>query len=520
MFPRKELKIGGNSYAIFILESGGIDIIKISARKGRSFYCKYGYFEPNEEYRYICGKSDVYFFDQNSANPLKIGALVDIQTFLIKSFRPQLMADEINYLLGRSEIEQDFQEKEKQDQMNAHIKSVAHALGPMAVKYLYEYFDEDIVARHDIKYEASHKERFRIRKSYGIVPFIPQDTIGKRNVAIVVINDTMLDIMIVEPEVDPIKKIRYFEAGRYGKFYIRENRTRYRFKKTNVYIVGVTTDGEEGSEPTKAPEQVQPTTLAVKKPQEIDGEKKKKKQSATDEKLDKIATLLEELARRELEQKNEQPQKKESEKRKGLFRKKEKQEASKKEKKLLKRKKNHKPNDLELYRYTPVTMPVYVGDEQVENGDSVETVPKFVQEPQTIAINAAKFLPHVNYNDPVLVKNAFENIKHQKIAIDLTSRPAVKPTIDPKVIMAIGIVVMMFLIIGLPVLIQFDIINVGGGGGGGGFNIFEGLFGGGGSPPPPPSEPVTPGPSENIDDNRQDTPLGLPIPKLPQIGQP
>lgn len=482
MFPRKELSIGGNSYALFILESGGIDIIKIKARRGRSFYCKYGYYEPNEEYRYICGNSDVYVFDQNSATPIRIGALIDIQRYLVMSNRAQLMGQEINYLLGRSEISDDFEDAEQAQKMRDHVQGLANGIGPTAAKFIYEYFDEDVIARHDIMYEAAHKLRFRVAKSHSIIPFIPQDTLGKRNIAIVVVNDTMLDFVLVDPQVDPHKRIRYFDAGKYGRFYIRENRTRYRFKKTNVFVVAVTTDVPETVLPVQTP--ILPAEPVKEEPAPVAKRGRGKKVK---------------------EEKKPEPE----------------PEVKEEKKKLFNFSKDKPAEVLDPYTYSPVTLPVYAGDEEKKNGEEAVIVPKYEDEAQTIAVNAAKFLPKVHYNDPVLLKNAFENVKHQKIAIDLTSKPLVRQSMDPKVIMAIGMVVMMFVIIGIPILVQFGIIKVDGRSGGG-INLFEGLLGGGGGgqTTPPPQQPTNSTQSENIDDHREEDHPLLPIPQLPQIMPP
>lgn len=85
----------------------------------------------------------------------------------------------------------------------------------------------------------------------------------------------------------------------------------------------------------------------------------------------------------------------------------------------------------------------------------------------TVSLNAGSMLPKKDMINPLWTSDLFRAAREAKIYEDAVSNPVKKLPIDPKLVLVIVVGIMMFLIVGLPVLNQQGLLDLGGAGSGG-----------------------------------------------------
>jgi len=226
MFPVWELKRGGDPVAIFVNMAGQIKLYAIKSIKGRSFAMKDGgTYQLLDDFRYECGKRDVYFYFVGHANPISIETMGKLMSVLRKKKLSALTVKHVkNIAMDENE-------------------DIAKELGVRGLQFIDAYYDIDIFARADMIYEASTKKRFTIDNSRRLIPFKPQKALFWRNVLLVSINDRKLDIVKAElsqgtdDKGNPITKIH----SEYCDLDVIDAHTRYKKGKTNVFVGAVKT---------------------------------------------------------------------------------------------------------------------------------------------------------------------------------------------------------------------------------------------------------------------------------------
>lgn len=302
MFPRAEITKIGGSFALIITESGKPQLYRIAPIQGRAFYIEdLGLFQLNKENRYISieGKSELYFFDQKSINPLKISAMINMRNYIknrkkakedttagqstattttttttkknsddflyddssaitleelalmVPMFSPLLddatVIDAMRRLGIRNDKEFQAQIKPFLEQKiidNAVDKLIAlkRDLKEDGIKFLNRFYEEDDVLYNSLVGKYIEKTSFKIKKSTQVLPWIPQSGMGKRDMAIVIIDDRAFDIVSAVVEYDVEGGTVWINCGKYGRFQFSDTKTRYRYggvNGTNLYIVAV-----------------------------------------------------------------------------------------------------------------------------------------------------------------------------------------------------------------------------------------------------------------------------------------
>ena len=422
MFPFRALKQGG-TFALFATEAGKLDVVKINADRGRLFHCKYGFFQLNKKYRYQLGKSDIYFYDQKGFNPLDVSALVNIRNYLqlkkvdsdnemknapiLTEYEISLITSKFqDYLTSTQGVVRDPNTREVLG-LSADAVTLQNILmGKLEDNtrtFLDDYFEEDEIAQTNMLSRIPIDMKFRIKESRVAHELIPQKrTWGKKNVALVVINNRLLDLVPVDAMQDEetglmIIKDRF---AQYGTFVVEETKTRYRHGKTNIFIVAVKT---------------------IRRPKDVPVEQEKPQEmvatlttpGGTILEPDKPVTTRElveilQLAMETRDNKNNKKKKKED---------KAKKDDGKENKDKDKDEKKGKKKKIEI---DPLT-----GNPK-EGAGSVSFVPIKGDKDQyakTISINATTFLPKVDYVDPLLAETRVKTTQHQKVVTDLLGGP-------------------------------------------------------------------------------------------------
>lgn len=288
MFPAAEITQIGGTFAFVITESGKPEIYRISPIMGRIWSeDKYGIFNLNKTYRYISltGKSEMYFYDQRSCNPLNISSLVKIDAVLDErkkkkegSAAPVSMpaaatADAAVYddnftltfedliqlvdKLARMAEEVKQEEDDPAKPFNSDValakakeilkdkskrQQLKNEFGEKTIRWLNDFYLEDDVAYNALIGRVIKNSKYKPKNSMQIMPWLPQGAMVHRNMAIVIIDDRTFDIVDVSVEDDFANGIQKIDAGEYGIFKFADTKTRYRYggtQGTNIFILAV-----------------------------------------------------------------------------------------------------------------------------------------------------------------------------------------------------------------------------------------------------------------------------------------
>lgn len=249
-------------------------IYSINPINRRLFYIpELGMFQLNESYRYILGRSEIYIYHQLGTNPLWLASINDIASHLEKEKRKNLDMHDlalyvdkirkveegkrlIDALLSNQDGEEaaaamkkKLQEMYEDGSLQYTIERLAEAKKPQnlpfhteTVDWLNAYYGEDVVSRLNLYLTILIQEKFRLKTSLSVPPDIVGRTMKKPSVALVVINNRVI-------EIDPDAKVKMNEdtgeqelhTKHYGIFKIKEARTRYKYGKQAIYFVMVKT---------------------------------------------------------------------------------------------------------------------------------------------------------------------------------------------------------------------------------------------------------------------------------------
>ena len=92
------------------------------------------------------------------------------------------------------------------------------------------------------------EERFKLKTSPGVFGIMPQRTVGKRNIALIVLNNRVIEIdPFIKVELDAKTALWTIRTKKHGVFKVEETKTRYRYGKTNIYVVAVKTTPRQQS---------------------------------------------------------------------------------------------------------------------------------------------------------------------------------------------------------------------------------------------------------------------------------
>lgn len=407
VFPLRELRRGG-TYAIFATEAGKMELVNIKPDKGRLFKCKFGQFQLNKKYRYQLGKSDVYFYDQKGFNPLDISALTNIRDYLRTKRKDEENEMKNTPLLTEYEIAlitnkfQDYLQtspfvRRTEDNMPILTDDAFRLQDLLLDKlddntrmFLEDYFEEDEVAQTNKLARIPQEMRFRDQSSPGLMSIMPQNTMNKRNLALVVINNRILDMVPVTTRQDEKSGKMLVMHEKYGNHVVKETKTRYRHGKTNIFIIGVKTVEKKVIEEAK-----QELVQIAEGTQEVK-EEEQKPLTAED-----VIGILRDF------------------------------EEQKKEKK----KKNGKATGIEngngkgngkFKRFKPSKKdidPITGNPKEGELAVDFEPIKSDKDYAETISINATTFLPKVVYIDPMMGDIRVKVTQNQKTITDLLGGP-------------------------------------------------------------------------------------------------
>lgn len=275
-FPLEAVTRGG-TFAFIVTLSNRIAVVSINPINQRLFFVPdLGMFQMDQSYRYILGRSEVFLYHQLSTNPLSLGAIVELTKYLKNKKLSRLDMHDlaiyvdkirkveqskrlIDGLLntatdeeGTAQIRKYLQEVFDNGSLQYSIEKLADltkpkdkALSDQTTDWLNAYYSEDVVSRHFVMLSMIIQEKpYRMKASHAPnMGFnISLKAAGKRNIALVVINDAM-----IEPDFNATieindEGIQVLKTKHFGDFKIKEAKTRYKYgKKQNVYFVMVRT---------------------------------------------------------------------------------------------------------------------------------------------------------------------------------------------------------------------------------------------------------------------------------------
>lgn len=263
LFPKVEIKRFGGSHAFIFTESGSLIIFKIRADHERAFNTDLGRFQVKKEHRYSLGRGDVYFYDQKSCNPLDVMAVQDLRA-LAKSIRKDtLPPGYVAVLSGRAAFPEYLPTKMEGEGKDAYpvldgekiaalidatvrnddeiIEPEKHKITKNTVNWLANYYHEDVQVHLATIGKLLSSMRFRLKMSRKTIGMFSMSLYRKDHIALVVINNRMLDVVPAKLELDASANQYYVWTKKYGKVEINESKTRYKYGKSNVYIVSVKT---------------------------------------------------------------------------------------------------------------------------------------------------------------------------------------------------------------------------------------------------------------------------------------
>lgn len=268
-FPELEISHGG-TFAFITTVYNQLRIHQVKPIYGRIFFVKdLGVYQLNEEYRYLLGRAEIYWYTQKGINPLSLRAVVDLQKFISDENKQELDINDLAAIVDKiRKVEQkkklieqlEGQYNATSDQIkeyeasgeleNTVNKILANANGKGYEKldkrtkaWLNAYFKEDINARFYLEMAMLADEKFKLPTSPQVRNFMPlQKTMAKKNVALIILNDSRIIVdSSVSVEMDYNKGFFVLKTKEYGDFDIIEAKTRYKYGRQNIFVAMVET---------------------------------------------------------------------------------------------------------------------------------------------------------------------------------------------------------------------------------------------------------------------------------------
>lgn len=281
MFPKVEIKRFGGSYALIFTESGALQIYKIRADHERAFNTDLGRFQTKKENRYVMGRGDVQIYDQKSCNPIDIMALVDIRQFIadrkLETLPPKLTAilsggkAFSEYLPTKPDPENKGYPVLDNEQIQNIINNVVKdkdevivsepstetepkvKLEQATVRFLSNYYNEDVQVHLATLGKMLSSMKWRAKGSMKAFGIFSTDLYRKDHVALVIINNKSLDAVPAKLDLDIQTGKYWIVTKKYGKFEYKDAKTRYRYGKSNIFLVSVKTTPPKHVEKTRKP---------------------------------------------------------------------------------------------------------------------------------------------------------------------------------------------------------------------------------------------------------------------------
>lgn len=275
MFPKVEIKRFGGSYAFIFTESGTLQIYRIRSDHERAFNTDLGRFQVKKEHRYPLGKGDVYFYDQKACNPIDVMALVDIRKFLTDRQLDVMPSQLTAVLSGAKAFPEYLPMKQQQEEYldernqkrtstysvvdNERIHSIIEdtikddkvdivepakgraKLEQKTVQFMGNYYNEDVQVHLAAIGKMLASMKYRAKGSMKAFGIFSMEMNRKDHIALVIINNRLLDAVPAKLELD-IESGKYsLVTKKYGKFRVSDTKTRYKYGKSNIYVVSVRT---------------------------------------------------------------------------------------------------------------------------------------------------------------------------------------------------------------------------------------------------------------------------------------
>jgi len=290
-FPLAELTYSG-TYAIIITLNNHLRIHRVKPIYGRLFFVKdLGIFQLDEDYRYILGRSEVYFFAQKGTNPISIAAFLDWQNYCRRNNKRTLTfedlakhVDKIRKVEQRKRLIVELRKGNSQENMppidpkdlqqmefegtldfQAELMSLKSTPTKKDLEvagieeksniWLNGYFKEDTVSRFYLNLRQITDDKFKLPESPLVRNYLLlQSTTNKQNIAFVIINNTIIEIdaqakLIMNPEKGHYELI----TRKYGVFQNIDPQTRYMYGRQRIFIVMVNTSIKPFDMPEKDP---------------------------------------------------------------------------------------------------------------------------------------------------------------------------------------------------------------------------------------------------------------------------
>lgn len=267
-FPVTEMKLGG-THVLLTNEAGQIIPITVNVINGLLFYVKdYGIYQLNKKNGLLFGKGRVYFQDQKAMNPTNIFAFMKACAYLEKNNRSAFTQREVALLVNRvnpdvtaDRVAKDFEKlglkigNDTQKALEGHAIAAAiedrdkleKELGDDVVDFLNDYYHINITAHKSTRLKVLEDSDFKLKRSTKVMEWWPfQAAFWSNQIALVVIDNRKLDAVTCRTETRIVdgKPVTYVITKEYGDFEIEGNRNIYRYKRTLVYVVAVTTSEE------------------------------------------------------------------------------------------------------------------------------------------------------------------------------------------------------------------------------------------------------------------------------------
>lgn len=268
-FPQLEIEHGG-TFAFITTVYNQLKIHQVKPIYGRIFFVKdLGVYQLNEEYRYLFGRGEVYWYTQKGINPLSLRAVVDLQNYVMKENKQELdindlaaLVDKIRKVETRKKLIEQLQEEysatidqikeyEASGELEKTVMAIASkpngkaygSLDPRTKAWLNAYFKEDVNARFYLEMAMLADEKFKLPTSPPVRNIMPlQRTTAKKNIALIILNDSrIIPDASAKVEMDYNKGFYVLKTKDYGDFDIIEAKTRYKYGRQNIFVAMVET---------------------------------------------------------------------------------------------------------------------------------------------------------------------------------------------------------------------------------------------------------------------------------------
>lgn len=255
-------------------------IHRIKPIYGRLFFVKdLGIFQLDEDYRYILGRSEVYFFAQKCTNPISIAAFVNWQQYAKRHNKRTLdFSDLAKFVDKIRKVEEkrlilmqlrqgnaqeniapvdnkiiaemlfegsiDYQsEKASSRDMPSKEELKQEGLEERSIMWLNGFFKEDAVSRFYLNLRQVTDDKFKLPDSPLVRNYmLIQSTTGKQNIVFIIINNTIIEVDVnAQLQMNNQKGHYELVTKKYGTFQNIDPQTRYMYGRQRIFIVLVNT---------------------------------------------------------------------------------------------------------------------------------------------------------------------------------------------------------------------------------------------------------------------------------------